>query len=163
MADPLGKERQGAGSCKERKVGVMWKDVTKDEESTMKGRTPPPRPGPSPGRVIFSLHPGDFPGDESVSFPGGLLFSWPLPGSSLTQPRPPAFPLPPSRNGLCRLGASSAEAPKPASPAQPPLGSWSGSFSAFGAKPCHSWLCKGSGASGISVTIGQMRAHLLTP
>ena len=94
LADPLGEERQGAGSCKERKLGVMWKDVTKDEESTMRGRTPAPRPGPSPVRVIFSLLPGDFPGDESVSFPGGLLFSsWPLPGSSLTQPRPPVLPL----------------------------------------------------------------------
>ena len=96
MADPLWKERQGAGSCKERKIGVMWKDVTKDEESTAKARTPPPQPVPCPGSVFFSLLPGGFPGDESVSLPGGLLFSsWPLPGSSLTQPQPPVLPWPP--------------------------------------------------------------------
>ena len=173
MADPLGEDRQGAGSCKERKIGVMWKDVTKDEEPTMRGRTPAPRPGPSPllAESSFLCFLGTSqvtnlsPSLEGSSSPPGFFLDLHQHShghlSSLWAPCPPTPA--PARNGLCPLGACSAEAPKPASPAQPPLGSWSESFSAFGAKPCHSCLCKGSGASSISMTIGQMCAHLLTP
>lgn len=115
-------------------------------------------------RLLFSASWG-FPGDESVSLPGGLLFSsWPLPDPSLTQPQPPVLPLGSSlpQKWALSLGSSSAEAPKPASLAQPPPGSWSGFFSVCDAKPGHFCLCKGSGASGISVTTGQMCAHFLT-